>query len=206
MSQSPAQQWNDRYGAPEWAYGTSPNVYFAEKLAHLAPGRILLPAEGEGRNAVHAAVQGWDVEAFDISIEGQRKAERLAMEQGVRIRYQVAGVAEVAYAPESLDAIGFSYAHFPLALRRAHIPRLLASLRPGGHVILECFGKQQISYQPHQASGGPRDTDLLYSIEEVREFFPGVETLELLEGEVRLSEGLYHNGLGWVVRFFGRKG
>ncbi len=48
---------------------------FSEKLLnHLTVGRILLPAEGEGRNAVFAAKLGWDVTAFDFSASAMKKA------------------------------------------------------------------------------------------------------------------------------------
>ncbi|MBL0016963.1 MAG: hypothetical protein IPP17_11045 [Bacteroidetes bacterium] len=71
---SPIQEmWDARYGAPEWAYGTEPNVYFRDKLSGLIPGKILLPAEGEGRNAAFAASRGWSVEAFDLSVEGKTR-------------------------------------------------------------------------------------------------------------------------------------
>ena len=67
--------WNDRYSNPEYAYGTAPNEWFKEQLTHLpGKGRILLPAEGEGRNAVFAAKQGWEVSAFDPSEAGREKA------------------------------------------------------------------------------------------------------------------------------------
>nr|WP_234406801.1 hypothetical protein [Prolixibacter bellariivorans] len=39
--------WDERYAAEEYVYGTSPNQFFREELAKLAPGRLLLPAEGE---------------------------------------------------------------------------------------------------------------------------------------------------------------
>ena len=66
--------WNQRYAADEYAYGTAPNAFFKAVLDPLPPGRILLPAEGEGRNAVYAAKLGWEVVAFDQSEGGQKKA------------------------------------------------------------------------------------------------------------------------------------
>ena len=67
--------WNERYSAHEYAFGTEPNVFFAGELRKLPrPGHILFPCEGEGRNAVYAAEQGWTVEAFDLSEMGKRKA------------------------------------------------------------------------------------------------------------------------------------
>ena len=69
--------WNDRYGADEYAYGTLPNEFLKAELAKLKPGSILFPAEGEGRNAVFAAKQGWQASAFDMSTAGKSKAEQL---------------------------------------------------------------------------------------------------------------------------------
>jgi hypothetical protein len=72
------EQWNERYSASEYIYGTGPNTWLVEKLAGLQPGKILFPAEGEGRNAVHAARLGWNVAAFDQSEAGRKKALKLA--------------------------------------------------------------------------------------------------------------------------------
>jgi hypothetical protein len=62
--------WNERYSKTEYVYGEIPNVFFAAQLGTLQPGNIILPCEGEGRNAVYAASQGWNVEAFDSSEAG----------------------------------------------------------------------------------------------------------------------------------------
>jgi hypothetical protein len=51
--------WNQRYAENETVYGKKPNAYFKLKfdaLNHV--GTILLPAEGEGRNAIYAASKG----------------------------------------------------------------------------------------------------------------------------------------------------
>jgi hypothetical protein len=50
--------WDQRYASDAYFYGTEPNEWFAEKLRILKTGKILLPAEGEGRNAVWAAMVG----------------------------------------------------------------------------------------------------------------------------------------------------
>lgn len=42
-------------------------------------------------------------------------------------------------------------------------------------------------------------------MEEIKSDFPNYEFEELIETEIELSEGLYHNGLGSVIRFVGRK-
>ena len=72
--------WNERYKEKDFVYGKKPNEYLAEKLRELEPGKVLFPAEGEGRNAVFAAEQGWEVSAFDNSFKGRKKALMLAEE------------------------------------------------------------------------------------------------------------------------------
>ena len=82
------------------------------------PGKILLPAEGEGRNAVFAASIGWNVTAFDISDAGKEKAERLADKYGVNIQYMIGDVKDLVFEVESFDAIGLVFAHFPGMFRQ----------------------------------------------------------------------------------------
>ena len=51
--------WNERYSQEAYAYGTEPNAFFKSRIDQLSPGKLLLPAEGEGRNAVYAATKGF---------------------------------------------------------------------------------------------------------------------------------------------------
>ena len=53
--------------------------------------------------------------------------------------------------------------------------------------------------------GGPKDIESLFSIDEIKADFPNYTILELLEQEIELNEGLYHNGTGSVIRFVGQK-
>ncbi len=197
--------WNDRYSQEEYVYGESPNEWLRECLGGLPPGKILFPAEGEGRNAVYAAQCGWEVEAFDYSEEGKRKAEQLARKNGVQINYQVADAGEVHYPASSLDAIALIFSHFPEALRRQLFPNWIKWLKPGGYVIFECFSIGQLHYQQEHGSGGPKDSALLYALDQIPTEFPGIEFSVLEEKEVMLQEGTYHSGLGQVIRFIGKK-
>ena len=90
-----AEFWDERYRSEQYVYGETPNKYLAGKLAGLKPGKILFPADGEGRNGVYAATLGWEVFAFDQSAEGKRKAEQLAAKKGVHINYAVATMPDV---------------------------------------------------------------------------------------------------------------
>ena len=79
--------------------------------------------------------------------------------------------------------------------------RLVRALRPGGWLILEAFTPEQLRY----ASGGPKDADMLYTLEQLRGDFAGRmhETLGW-EGPLTLDEGPGHQGPAHVVRWLGQ--
>lgn len=206
MSNLWIERWNDRYSAEAFAYGELPNNYLQAQLAQLPAGKILFPAEGEGRNAVFAATQGWDVSAFDISEAGRRKAMRLAATHGVTIAYDVAELQALPYVGEQFDAVALIYAHFPAAIKSAYHRQISAWVRKGGYVIFEAFSKNHLAYNAqNEAVGGPKEIDMLFSVAEIEADFAEYEILELAEQEIELHEGLYHNGIGSVIRFLGRK-
>ncbi|MGQ7854551.1 class I SAM-dependent methyltransferase [Pedobacter sp. WC2501] len=206
MNEAWVDRWNDRYSTDEFAYGEQPNNYLKEQLVQLETGAILFPAEGEGRNAVFAAKLGWKVSAFDISIEGKNKALQLAENNNVSIDYQVGELQELDYKAEQFDAIALIYAHFPSAIKSIYHKTLSNYLRKGGLLIFEAFSKQHLDYLArNEKVGGPKEIDMLFSIEEIRADFENYEIIVLEEKEIELNEGLFHNGLGSVIRFVGRK-
>lgn len=195
------EMWDERYAADEYAYGTSPNKYFAEKLKGLEPGNILLPAEGEGRNAVYAAELGWKVTAFDISSEGRRKALKLAQEKGVEIDYLLLGFQDIDFEKESFDCLGLIYAHLPSPMRLKIYPQLYSYVKKGGSIILEGFSEKQLGLN----SGGPKELDFLFTTEKLKQSFPSFSQSSFVEAQIELNEGSYHQGKAEVIQLFGVK-
>lgn len=200
MTHYPADFWNERYAEKEFIYGTEPNVFFKEQLEQLKAGNILLPAEGEGRNAVYAASQGWDVTAFDISKSGKEKAIQLSAAQKVSINYKVTGVLDFK-TDIKFDVIRLCYTHFPTEIRKEAFQHLIKFLKPNGIVIFEAFAKAQLG----KPSGGPKNEAMLFSIEEIKDEFPELEFKILKEETIELAEGNYHRGTAEVIRFVGIK-
>jgi len=97
--------WNERYSQKDFVYGESPNIFFAETLEKLKPGKIILPCDGEGRNAVHAAREGWEVKAFDLSDAGKLKADHLELKYGVEIDFQIMDALLASYPENSVDVV-----------------------------------------------------------------------------------------------------
>ncbi|WP_175632529.1 class I SAM-dependent methyltransferase [Pedobacter ghigonis] len=206
MNEAWINRWDDRYRTEEFAYGEQPNNYLKEQLEQLNPGTILFPAEGEGRNAVFAAKLGWKVSAFDISAEGKNKAIQLAESNQVSIDYQVVELQHFDYQAEQFDAIALIYAHFPAEIKSAYHKTLDRYLRKGGVIIFEAFSKNHLDYLArNEKVGGPKELDMLFSIEEIKSDFANYEIIALEEKEIVLNEGVFHNGLGSVIRFVGRK-
>ncbi len=202
-----ASRWDERYSQEDYAFGKEPNEFLQQQLPELQPiGKILFPADGEGRNGVFAAKLGWEVSCFDISIEGKKKAEKLSKEQGVQLDYQIGDINIVDYQESQFDAIGIIYAHFGKEDKAYYYSKFNSFLKKGGYVILEVFSKKHIDYVGRdERVGGPRDLDTLVSIEEIKTYFPDYQIIVLEEKEITLKEGLYHIGKGSVIRFVGRK-
>ncbi|MCR4033495.1 MULTISPECIES: class I SAM-dependent methyltransferase [Flavobacterium] len=199
------QRWDDRYKTEEFAYGEEPNNYLKEQIQKLETGSILFPAEGEGRNAIFAAKLGWEVSAFD-SEEGRNKAILLAKNNNVSIDYQVGELGTLDFQEEQFDAIALIYAHFPAVIKSEIHKQLNQLLRKGGILIFEAFSKKHLEYvTKNEKVGGPKDIESLFSTEEIKADFHNYEIIELEEKEIELSEGLFHNGTGSVIRFVGRK-
>ena len=206
MSNTWTERWNERYSNEAYAYGQDPNDFLKQELKKISPAKILFPAEGEGRNALFAASLGWEVSAFDIAQEGKNKAMKLAQERGLKIDYQVGNLSELNYEPAQFDAIALIYAHFPAAIKSDLNIALSKLLKPGGVIVFEAFSKSHIEYNSkNEKVGGPKELDMLFSIEEIKNDFPEYTMALLEEKEIELQEGLFHNGTGSVIRFVGRK-
>ena len=131
--------WNERFAMDEFLYGEDPNPLFKEFIDVNKRGKILLPGEGEGRNAVYAAMRGWDVYAIDQSEEGKRKAELLAEKNKITINYDIGDILKYPYEPESFDVIAMVFLHLPSEQRISIHQHLTTLLKKGGRLFVIGF-------------------------------------------------------------------
>ncbi len=192
--------WDQRFAGDAFVYGTAPSLWVAAHAHRIPPGgRVLCLGEGEGRNGVWLARQGFQVEAVDGSPVGLEKARQLAARHGVRLGTTVADLASHVPEAGTFDAVVLVFLHMPPELRRAVHARAAAALRPGGLVLLEAFTPRQLAF----SSGGPKQEDMLFAADAVRDDFPGVSWESLAEGEVVLDEGPLHQGRAALLRGIG---
>ncbi|KAB1154190.1 class I SAM-dependent methyltransferase [Tenacibaculum aiptasiae] len=198
--------WNERYNDNEWAYGKEPNAYIKEKLPLFNAGKVLFPAEGEGRNAVYAATLGWNVSAFDYSLKGKEKADKLAQLNNVTIDYKVQAFLDEKYKQDEFDMICLTSVHFEPKIKAEMHKRLDNYLKKGGYIILEAFSKEHREINKKNPKvGGPSSEEEMYSLEEIKRDFSNYEIIELKNKNTYLQEGLYHIGNSAVIRFIGKK-
>jgi hypothetical protein len=202
-----ASFWNERYKEEGFAYGSEPNEFIASELRKFSPGSILLPAEGEGRNAAYALQLGWKADAFDMSIAGRDKAMKLAANNALNLRYDVCDAATfIQGSAAEYDAIAFCFTHFPGPKRIEEHKALAALVKPGGMAIMEVFAKGHTEYNTMDPRvGGPKEESMLFDSTEAMEIFNGFELMLCEEREVHLQEGKYHIGLGMVLRVLAKR-
>ena len=181
-------------------------MFLAEQAGLIPAGaQVLVPGDGEGRNGVWLAQQGFSVTSVDCSSVGQDKTRALAAERGVQVVTVLADLAEWAPQPDSVDAVAVAYLHLPSSLRPKVMADLARALRPGGVLILEAFHPNQLGL----TSGGPKDVDMLYTLEGLRSdlLSAGLQGTELVawEGPVMLDEGPFHQGPAQVTRWVWRR-
>lgn len=199
------EMWNQRYTSIEYSYGITPNEYFKEKLSYVPKGKILLPADGEGRNGVFAALNGWEVHSCDFSEQGKIKAKKLADINNVQIEYQVGDFSELSYT-DNFDLLALIYAHFPADVKIDLFKKAGSYLKRGAYVIVEVFSKNNLKYREKNPSiGGPTDLGVLFNTSEIEQALTNFTIIELEEKVVWLNEGKGHLGEGSVIRCFAQK-
>ena len=192
--------WDQRYNEQGYAYGTLPNDFLkSEHLRITMGGRVLCLAEGEGRNAVFLAKQGYLVTAIDQSSVGLQKAENLAFENGVEISTIIADLSDFDFGIEAWDGIVSIAAHVPPSLREALHGQVVSSLKRGGVFILEAYTERHIEMD---GIGGPPSSkkELFMSLEKLKVELQGLEFIIGAEVERNISEGKYHQGESAVVQ------
>ena len=195
-------EWDRRYAGERFFYGTAPNAQVAAALADLPPGRGLYLAEGEGRNAVHAAALGHAVVAVDSSTVARDKALAFAAARGVALTYHLADAADPVWEADGpYDHAVLCFFHPPAEVRRPLHARVAAALRPGGTLIVVSFAQAQLG----RGTGGPPRLELLHDLAEIRTEFPGVAWTRAEALEVELDEGPGHRGGAALNVLVGRR-
>ncbi|WP_058043412.1 class I SAM-dependent methyltransferase [Streptomyces roseifaciens] len=152
----------------------------------IAPGRALDLGCGPGRNAIHLASRGFEVDAVDLSPAAIAWAEDRAREAGAEVRFRCGDA--FALVGEELDGQydliydSGCFHHLPPHRRISYLALLDRALAPGGRFALTCFAAGEMGseipdadfYRQARLHGG-----LAYSPESLRRIFCDLEEADL---------------------------
>jgi len=193
---NPQKMWDERFAQTEPVYGEQPNAYLRAQVHRLTPGcKVLVPGDGYGRNGLWLARQGFSVSTVDLSPVGVERARKAARAAGLTMTIEKADLATWQWPIGQFDAVASIFLHLPPEIRPQIHVQMLGALKPGGLLIIEAFTPAQLQH----SSGGPKQVELLYTTELLRQDFAVAEALELQEVEIDLDEGRMHRGPSAVV-------
>jgi SAM-dependent methyltransferase len=165
-----AADWDRRYGGTDLVWSGSANVFVAEVVGDMTPGRALDIAAGEGRNAVWLAEQGWQVTAADFSpVAVERTREIARTRLGDHADAVTAVVADATQpAPEDTGGAGydlvlFSYLQVPRETWNQALAHGVAAAAPGGYVLVVAHAVRNLD----EGTGGPQDPSVLHDPEDI---------------------------------------
>lgn len=197
--------WDERYSTSEFAYGTNANDFLLEEYRRIpANGKVLCLADGEGRNSVFLARQGYQVTAVDKSTVGLQKAKDLATQKGVEIVTMAADLAEYDLGQAEWDGIISISAHVPPEIRIKLHGKMASALKQGGVFLLEAFTPRQLE-MPGTGGPPPSQKEMLMSLADLKNELQDLELILAQELDREMSEGPYHHGNCAVVRILAGK-
>jgi SAM-dependent methyltransferase len=193
--------WDQRYDCDEYVYGIAPNDFLVSMAGRLSGEKLLCLGEGEGRNAVWLAEQGFRVTAVDASAVGLDKARRLARDRGVKIDTVRADLADFPVGSAAWDGVISIFCHLPPDLRADLHRRVVGGLKPGGRFLLEAYTPAQLLL----GTGGPPVAELMMRASDLVQELAGLRFLHLEEREREIHEGNLHRGTGAVVQLLAER-
>jgi SAM-dependent methyltransferase len=203
MPASDRDYWNGRFAGEAYTFGTRPAAFLSDNARHVPPqSRVLVPADGEGRNSVFLAELGHRVVATDIAEAGIAKAQKLAAARGVSVDFRHLDLQGWQWPDAEFDAVVAIFIQFaPPALRDEIFAGMKRAVRPGGVVLLHGYTPKQLEYR----TGGPSVVEQLYTEESLRAAFGDWELLRLEAYERELEEGAGHKGRSAIIDLIARR-
>lgn len=164
-----AVEWDERYRSAERLWSATPNLFVADRLRTISPGRGLDLAAGEGRNALWLASLGWQMTAVDFS----EVAVGRGSAHSDQVEFVVADILEWEPA-ETFDLVLVAYLHlvpsdFEKVIRRAN-----GWLSPGGELFLIGHDVSNIG----DGWGGPQYPEILWDVPDIVGWVDGMVVVE----------------------------
>lgn len=200
---NPLETWNARFAGEDFLFGEEPNEFLRAQARWLRPGdSVLCVADGEGRNSVWLAEQGYTVTAFDFAPNAVAKAKGLAQRRNVNVNHNLGDAYTWPWAANRYDALVAVFIQFlPPDSRDNVFAGMKSAVKPGGLFLLEGYRPEQVDF----GTGGPPRREHMYTRTWVESTFTGWEILVLKDYDEVVKEGRAHNGMSALIDLVARK-
>jgi tellurite methyltransferase len=181
MATSARERWNERRSQGGFEpFPDSPAQWLVDNGALLgAGGRALDVACGDGRNALHLARLGFEVDAVDVSDVAIDALRAAAPERAPAVRPRVLDLEREPLPFDAYDVVlNFNY------LQRGLFAALERALRPGGWLVFETLGRAHID-----ELGKRINPAYVLDDNELLRAFPGLRVRRYREGVVARACG-----------------
>lgn len=201
--------WNKFYSNKEKAVPFFKNIpdenlitYFDRGI--LKEGKALDIGCGKGRNSIYIAKKGLEVCGVDFSETSIEMANKIATEQGIKVKFSCQSIFDFQSEKENYDFIYDSgcFHHIKPHRREQYLSTILKYLKPNGYFAMICFnlkGGANISdydvYKDNSMHGGMGFSD--YKLKIILEsYFQIVEFREMIESD---NEEVFGKSSLWSV-------
>ncbi len=200
---NPLETWNKRFAGDDFLFGEEANAFLRRQARWLRPGdSVLCVADGEGRNGVWLAEQGFTVTAFDFAPNAVAKAKRLARRREVRIDQELGDAYTWPWTVKRYAALVAVFIQFlPPDSRDSVFSGMKSAVESGGLFLLEGYRPEQVGY----GTGGPPRREHMYTRDWLESTFDGWEVLVLDDYDAEIREGQAHNGMSALIDLVARK-
>lgn len=187
------QHWNKKYAGQELVFGTTPNEFLCTQVHRLKKSaKVLAVGDGEGRNGLWLAEQGFHVLSVDGAHNGVRKATEQAKVRNLQGQFQTecADLLVWDWPIREFDALACLHLYFMPHERVTMHHKMANTLCGGGYLILECFHPDNVG----RGCGGPQIEELCYRAEDLAADFATMNIHLLEETERTVAPSTFHNG------------
>jgi hypothetical protein len=197
--------WNQRYSQTPFPYSDKPNLFVENFFKnHVAPknSKILVPADGDGRNGLWLAKQGYQVQAFDYSETAVELANSQAQKLGLNYVSRVQDIKNWNPPQNEFDFVVVVFFHLEPELFQMSLQKYSKALKnKNAFLVAQFFHKNQLG----KNSGGPKDLDMLCNKESFLCLENSFNKTQTESTEPILDEGPLHQGQASLINLIAQR-
>jgi Methyltransferase domain len=116
---NPQKMWDERFSQAGPVYGERPNAFLVAQAVRFRSGmKLLVPADGYGRNGIWPARRRFKVHTVDLSPVGVDRARKAAEAAGLAMAIECADLSKWNWPTDQFDGVLSIFLHCPARCAR----------------------------------------------------------------------------------------